>query len=128
MTCKENCLHYDACKWYENINEGHNHCDDICPVFEDKARFVELPCAVGANVYVIECCSCLNGYREPGECHHRITKATKYIAVVKCPSKRYTRCAKLYIRPFKAEWLSKIGRTVFFTREEAEKKLQEMKE
>lgn len=56
MTCKD-CIHYKACKFayldgFGEFNEeqfGSAGCDE----FQDKSRFIELPCAVGDTVYVI---------------------------------------------------------------------------
>ena len=82
------------------------------------------PVKVGNMVYVIEPCVCYNGYRDFEECHHRRTKATKWIDMVRVPKKHHTKCLKLFERPFKVEYLNKIGKTVFLTKEEAEKALK----
>ena len=84
--------------------------------------WIRLPCKVGDMVYVIEPCTCYNNYSE--KCHHRRTKATKYIDIVQLPKKHHKKCLKLFERPFKIEYLNKIGKTVFLTREEAEQKLK----
>ena len=82
------------------------------------------PCRVGDKVYVIEPCTCYNNYSEYDKCHHRRTKATKWIEMVRVPTKHYTKCLKLFERPFRIEYFNKIGKTVFLTREEAEKALE----
>ena len=98
---------------------------------EEQGLLLKLPCKVGDMVYVLEPCHCYNNYKENQNCHHAKTKATKYIEVVRV-SKKYnsrsnTNCVKLYERPFKMDYLTKIGKTVFLTKEEAEKALAEMK-
>lgn len=81
------------------------------------------PVKVGDTVYVIEPCTCYNNYRTYDECHHRRTKATKWIEMVRVPKKHSTKCLKLFERPFKIEYLNKIGITVFLTKEQAEQAL-----
>ena len=85
------------------------------------------PCKVGDVVYVIEPCSCFSGYRTFEECHHRRTNATKWIEAVMVANKHHNRCMKLFERPYKPEYYFKIGKTVFLTKEEAEKALKEQK-
>jgi hypothetical protein len=85
------------------------------------------PCKVGDTVYVLEPCSCFNGYRTFEECHHRRTKATKWVDVVMVKNRHHNRCMKLFERPYKPEYIFKIGETVFLTKSEAEQKLKEMR-
>ena len=64
-TCKE-CVHVGVCRYYTNELAKANgiplkleeverllECDD-CENFNDRSRFVELPCKDGEYVYVIE--------------------------------------------------------------------------
>ena len=44
-TCKD-CLHIGICP---NLN--HETVADKCPDFEDRSRFVELPCKVGTHLF-----------------------------------------------------------------------------
>ena len=83
------------------------------------------PCKVGDTVYVLETCHCYCGYSEHERCHHRRTRATKWIDMVRLPSKHHTKCLKLFARPFKWDYYSKLGKTVFLTKEEAERALKE---
>lgn len=82
------------------------------------------PCKIGDAVYVIEPCNCYNNYSEFDECHHRRTKATKWLEMVRVPTKHHTKCLKLFERPFKIEYMNKVGKTIFLTREEAEQALK----
>lgn len=84
------------------------------------------PCKVGDKVYVIEQCGCYStNYAE--KCHKRQENCNtkKYLRVVALPAISGGKCLKLFERPFKKEWIFKVGKTVFLTREEAEKALKE---
>lgn len=85
---------------------------------------VALPCKVGDDVYVIEPCTCFNNYRSFEECHRRRTAATKWIDIVNVQKKHHKKCLKLFIRPFKIEYLNKVGKTVFLSLEDAERALR----
>lgn len=57
MTCKE-CLHYVACKAVADtgkfaLDTERPDQSERCPNFSDKSRFVELPCKIGDEVYLI---------------------------------------------------------------------------
>ena len=67
-TCAE-CVHYEACTSFANmILDASNVSEDdaqcllkkctgdatVCNDFADRSRFMEVPCAVGDTVYVIE--------------------------------------------------------------------------
>ena len=108
----------------EAIGEGwRTMCEAIADNLLIEGGVIVPPCKVGDMVYVIEPCTCYNNYSEFDECHHRRTKATKWIEMVRVPKKHFTKCLKLFERPFKIEYLNKIGKTVFLTKEEAEQAL-----
>lgn len=118
MTCKD-CIHYEVClEEAKSKNESLNDFDiegieDFCRFSKPKSRYIELPCAVGDTVWfemfgqiefaTIYCCR--------GDIMHNgfvITDAnakTIYGTEVAFDGK----C---------------IGKTVFLTREEAEKALE----
>jgi hypothetical protein len=83
------------------------------------------PCKVGDVVYVLEVCSCSHHYGN--RCSANSTrKNVKYLGIVRLPpTHHYTRCLKLFKRPFKVEYLTKLGKMVFLTKEEAEQALKE---
>ena len=105
------------------------------------------PCKVGDMVYQIKYCRCGNPENyEMKHCHKKDTKKTPIVlgSIMKqqCgmrPTKNYdwskgtgfawqpigTICYKIIQKPFKLEWLTEIGKTVFLTKEEAEAKLKE---
>ena len=82
------------------------------------------PCKVGDVVYVLEICSCSHHYGN--RCSANSTrKNVKYLDIVRLPpTHHYTRCLKLFKRPFKIEYFNQIGKKVFLTREEAEQALK----
>lgn len=111
MKC-ENCLHYGVCtfaKQYETV--------DKCPDFADKDLYIKLPCKVGDTVWVI-----YRGYITTAEV------LTIYI----------DRVGGMFDLKIKTKGETTVGfRTVidkdytfddvFLTRENAEKKLEELK-
>lgn len=103
-TCKE-CLCFDVCSIAAIM--GENFC---CPDCKDRNRFVELPCNVGDTVYLIK--------------NHNIyeRKVTRIIfdprTIIQLMAKDYV-CYASYIGR------NDFGKTVFLTREEAEKALKE---
>lgn len=50
MTCKE-CYHFGLCRYNSNVSNADNL--EICDDFKDKSKIIELPCKVGDIVYVI---------------------------------------------------------------------------
>ena len=51
MTCKD-CIHYEVCKETRIMNPSHNYSTE-CNDYNDRSRFVELPCNIGDFVYYI---------------------------------------------------------------------------
>lgn len=116
MNCK-NCYHADICArfLFTTVEE--------CKYFKDKEHIVELPCKVGDRVYVIvkgnkfqcsviakgEVLTISNKKRNKGFTYHVGAK----------PENRNWHVAN-YVD-------SSFGKTVFLTREEAEKALEELK-
>lgn len=108
MTCKD-CIHKEACS-FSSAAETANHCRH----YEDKSRFVELPCKVGDTVYFY-------AFVQTDDCdgYYCVDQAKVSRISIDCDGLRIS----IYNRYFD---LSDIGKTVFLTREEAEKKLEEM--
>ena len=159
MTCKD-CIHYDVCTEcneyddftgepivvddLEERNSNHTDCED----FMDKTKFIELPCKVGENVWVIEYCRCGKYGYSDGECWKRTSKRTPKIygkisetkyrkAVFRKNGSLFetevkevpngTVCYLIKLKPFGIKMYNEIGKTVFLTREEAEKVFEERK-
>lgn len=91
-TC-EDCIHLEVCCYVDMFLPA-------CDSFKDKSKFIELPCAIGDTVYMIN--SKIDSYN--GEEYYTINQA-----------------------PFRVSILPLIGKVFFLTREEAEKRLEELK-
>ena len=112
MTTCEDCIHYDICLGAFGALVGR-----VCDSFKDKSKFIELPCPVGDTVYYPYAGKILE---KKVTAYHRIYDARSGIQGVDWwyeleNDESETMDADL------------IGKTVFLTREEAERKLKEIK-
>lgn len=123
-----NCLSEKVCRY----NDGHNlYCKDdcICPHFTDRAKWVHLPCKVGDILYFVRnntdaCCPICNKY--DGYDNYCYLKNISYPELAEIPV-----CNKQFMEIVECtadlmmivENIDKFGKTVFLTREEAEKAL-----
>ena len=114
MKCAD-CLHYEACQSW--VRHGTALWDDFhysvedCPFYEDKSAWVHLPCKVGDAVYCFAPCF--------GTDHNpKLKVVEKEIVELKT-------IATVFGLNFD---IDSIGKTIFLTREEAEKALAERKE
>lgn len=117
MTCRD-CVHYEVCaeqdamlgeKEIDKIKGVENHCE----LFKQKSRFVELPCEVGQTVYDI----------------------TEFICEAPSPDMYELKADEITIEKgyggfnftYDGVYINceDIGKTLFFTKEEAEKALKE---
>lgn len=128
MTCKD-CLHYEACKGTyfavkEMITKGdfdNEHYADTykCPDFTDSSEWAHLPCKLGDTVYYFD-----GAYYLKNKSMWKVTpiKVTEF-------STKVGRSGKLYPLSIIANGtrypLTSIGKTIFLTREKAEKALAE---
>lgn len=114
MTCKD-CVHYEAClDWYRGFKARPAKCEH----FKDKSKFIELPCKVGDIVWYItstwEICEAevigiwLNLYSNP-QMWLEIKYQSKFIGEGE----------------YKSRVDLMIDKTVFLTKELAEKALKE---
>ena len=109
------CLHFEACE----LNSAMRiHLSTIaqknayyCKAFKDKSRFVELPCKVGDIVYCFA--PCFDTDHNP-----KLKVVEKEIVELKT-------IATVFGLNFD---IDSIGKTIFLTREEAEKALAEREE
>lgn len=113
MTCND-CLHVKICQKTRIMNPADNYapkCDD----FKDRSRFVELPCKIGDTVYVLK-----------GE-HIEFA----YVIAIYLDSSGGMFDLKIFKKIAINFYISKyntfenIGKTVFLTREQAERALKE---
>ena len=116
MTC-EDCLHFDVCEAVRGRPNrvGKNSlriAEKHCPYnsFSDKSEWVHLPCKVGDVVYCYE--PCFDSDHTP-----KLKVAENEIVELKT-------IATVFGLNFD---INNIGKTIFLTREEAEKALEEMR-
>ena len=111
-TCKD-CIHYGVCRYNSNVLNL-----EICEGFKDKSKIIELPFSVGDKVYQIS-----EGFIE------QCTVEVIYISNYKDKNGFKSYMAEIYYDrddcPYVSTeiYLTDIGRTVFLTKEEAEKAL-----
>lgn len=113
MTCKD-CIHYEACEWFGFIYV--EEMADDCLRFEPKSRFIELPCEVGQTLWVVETA---NWQRT----EWKVTEAK-----VSMLQQKADKSWKIRISIRSSVYdvtLDEIGKTVFLSKEEAEKALAE---
>ena len=106
--CKD-CINYDVCSTH-----GAN-CDrnsDYCPMYKDRNKFVELPCKVGDKVYHIQSVFDDSTLKSKNVIKPRIIDFVS-------TSSFLTESRGLIISE------KDFNKTVFLTREEAEKALKE---
>lgn len=143
MTCKD-CLHYEACKntyndvlafngWIEREFDRQSYVDaEIgCDNFTNRSEWVHLPCKVGDILYFVKnntdacwcgCCDKYDGY--DSYCY---LKNISYPNIAETPV-----CNKQFMEIVECtadlmmivENINKFDKTVFLTREEAEKALE----
>lgn len=114
-TCKD-CIHYEVMKTESSsyclcskafeMSERRRHDSTIeCEHFKDKSKIIELPCSIGDAVYVIITENVdLDGYRM-----------------------QWGKETFVKNLPFNLNMFDQFGKTVFLSREEAQKKLEELK-
>ena len=146
-TCKD-CIHYEVIKTESSsyclcskafqMSERRRHDSTIeCEQFKEKSKIIELPCSIGGTVYVIhyvrKSCNSCDRYSDfygldPICDEHKILFPNINDDKKNICNKHY-----LEISEYKVdlEWiiwqLDQFGKTVFLSREEAEKKLEELK-
>ena len=104
MNCKD-CIHQTACS---NFCRGFGQEAELCEHFSDKSEWVHLPCKVGDVVYCYEPCF--------GSDH------TSKLKLVEKEIVELKTIATVFGLNFDVK---SIGKTIFLTKEEAEKALTE---
>ena len=107
MKC-ENCLHCEMCTFARQYRGV-----DKCPDFADKDLYIKFPCKVYDTVYIVDEAS--NEFDGIDECHVRKLEWNGVFGAIFTDKDCYG---------YSADY---IGKTVFLTREDAEKKLEELK-
>ncbi len=121
----EKCIHYSVCEFKRSID------DTLCDHFKDKSLFVELPCKVGDKVYIEE--KSWGAWMLTSYAHRYIdSKIFLFGEVVSIIKTRKQLLIKIrisgsnrYIYRHKRYPVSAIGKTVFLTKEDTQKKDQE---
>ncbi len=125
--CKD-CLHYEACKEIYDILDttcsGEFDYEEFarsCKNFTDRSEWVQLPCKVGDTVFYFKGGYYIGDKNRWEICPIKVTEISTKIG----------RSGKLYPLSIIANGtrypITSIGKTVFLTREEAEKALEEKK-
>ena len=119
MTCKD-CLHYEACDEQKKIN--HKLSKSVCKHFKHKSHFVELPCRVGDELYAVRKSERIGKFYIKGfDVYEVLIGAT---ITLKTIAWSLPKCG---LSQRQDTWfdLNEIDKTVFLSREEAEKALKE---
>ena len=124
-TCKD-CVHFEACKnIYEIHGYGLSEESSGCDQFNNRSRFVELPCKVGDTAWVLVRYKNGDGYFYTGIVTgvHVTDRKTIY----KLPCKRFNYIVIRFLQTDSLKHINfnEIGKTVFFTKEAAEQALKE---
>ena len=111
-TCKD-CIHNEICKKLTSPSEfiKLNAIADDCNMYGDRSLHIELPCKVGDTVYFIK--SAFSFLPAPKAERVRKIEIVEYDTIFKTENRAFNESAIA------------IGKTVFLTREEAEKALEE---
>lgn len=127
-TCKD-CLHYNICLYHTSRLTSDNDITEKCSDFADRSEWIHLPCKVGAKFCQVRnnTCACYDcvGYNFFSElCEYKN---------IDCPlTAKSPVCSRHYLevitgdadKDFILHHINDFGKTVFLTREEAEKELK----
>ena len=111
MTCKD-CLNQDSCPIKNKCSKNEipmassKSMENYCNFFKDRSRFVELPCKVGDVIHSIE-----HGYIK----NDSVTNIVYYANINEFVIQAHFTCFNE----------KAFGKTIFFTKEEAEQALKE---
>lgn len=117
MSCK-NCIHYVLCEYWANSTNSpyYPHGSD-CVYFKDKSKTCELPCKVGDTIYRVVPDTDEYGY---------YVDRLKLIGYEKINEIIISQEGTFIVDNEDYRWPAEdIGKSVFLTREEAEKALKE---
>ena len=126
MAICENCFNYELCSSISLKKIGiHIIPQDECCNFKDRSRFVELPCKFGDTAWILVRYKNGGGYFYTGIVTgvHVTDRKTIY----KLPCKRINYIVIRFVQTDSLKHINfnEIGKTVFFTKKEAEQALKE---
>ena len=127
------CIHYDAClDMYDGSKESFDefnsvpYCTDM-GLFKDKSRFIELPCAVGDTLWVVWSYTeaCPKGVYPVKAYALRYDEKKNNMRVCVRGEFKMDRYDGFYYHSYRGTFAwENVGKTVFLTREDAEKALK----
>lgn len=123
MTCKD-CIHYDVCDVYQ-ANVVDKTSPRLCGCFKPKSRYIELPCAVGDKFWLLNLNKEQNRILEIDPICEAVVDRIEILRdnveriILRLQSKHL--CMKI-------RGIEDFGKTVFLTKEEAVKALEERSE
>ena len=120
-TC-EDCIHQKVCMLYDVTDCGWEELAATCMFFKDKYKFIEKPFNIRETVYIITKYSCSSPH-EIIKCIVTKMKLKDDDTITFSCEGRYANNWRYVSCNFKT---SSIGKTVFLTQEEAQKKLEEL--
>ena len=143
MICKD-CIHYDMCDGFipsdldkdvfDYCREGRTDeipdIEERCTSFKDKSRYIELPCKVGDRVYIDEDAWHwgLALYYDNRFIHSKYFVVGEIVSIIKTKKQLLIKIRvsnSIHSRyRHKRYPVSALGKTVFLTKEEAEKALK----
>jgi hypothetical protein len=117
-TCKE-CIHYDICLIRDELSDDESKVVSVleCEHFKDRSQFVELPCKAGDTIFLIIESSDILEYKV---FYISILCGEVYDEIEIVLDRNYHR-----IKYTKGRFEYELGKTIFFTEEEAEQALKE---
>ena len=125
-SCKD-CINYTECcnSFLKDYGMTLDPEREICSIFKDRSRFVELPCKVGDTAWIIVRYKNGNDHFYTGIVTgvHVTDRKTIY----KLPCKRFNYIVIRFLQTDSLKHINfnEIGKTVFFTKEQAEQALKE---
>lgn len=122
MTCKENCLYYEICSQFSKADGAYCKYYDFsnqaekCKLFKDKSKLIDLPCKLNEHVFIIP----------TNENHFEEITEMKVIGFAIGEPCNVANCFRIkgtsaLFQPS----FDEFGKTVFLTRKEAERALEE---
>lgn len=125
-TCKD-CVHFEACKHiYEIHGDRLSEESYGCDQFSNRSRFVVLPCKVGDTAWIVVRYKNGGGHFYTGIVTGLHVTDRKTIYKLQCKRINYIVIRFVQTDSLKRINFNEIGKTVFFTKEEAEQALKEL--
>ena len=133
-TCRD-CIHSGICgiqlephyllDRVQKLMRESDNVEQECLSFRDRSQFVELPCKVGNTAWIIVRCKNGNGHFYTGIVTGIHVTDRKTIYKLQCKRFNYIVIRFLQTDSLKHFNFNEIGKTVFFTKEQAEQALKE---